>query len=1570
MPINPHTSWRARTSRRGRLAAVVAGALVAGVAAGITAATAAPPGDEPGVTMRAFQLGQPISDICTLKSGQTPNVDLLKPTIDWDAPEDFGGLQDNYLVQVLANLTIDTAGTYMFRLTSDDGSELVIDDQVVVDHDGLHGPTAKDGSVTLTAGVHALRVNYFEATNGERLTLSWQKPGQTSFSVVPTSVLSTEAGVTRVTAPGFKQCEGQDDSAGDGLQLDAVNPAYDLVDLRPTGFEPQVSGLEWDGDDLLVLTWGGNGNDQGNVSLGQLYRLEGVKTATSPADVTRTLIADTLKEPMGVKVVDGDIYVSEKNRLTKLVDAGGDGVFEGKETVATWPFDGNFHEFAFGMLYRDGKFHLNLSVSINLGGATTVPQGSADRGTHITVDKETGEVEYVAGGLRTPHGMGWGPDGEIFVTDNQGGWLPASKLVEIKPGRFFNHFTTGPGGVKGRFDEEPVTKPILWMPQNEIANSPSQPVLVEEGPYAGQLLIGDVTYGGLQRAYLDKVDGEYQGALFRMSQGLEAGVSRVLRDDDGTLYVGGLGAGGNWGQTGKLRFGLQKLELNGNVPFDMESMKVVEGGFEITYTEPLSAATIAGLADEYSLEQWRYKATSQYGGPKLDEETLEVTGATASPDGRTVSIQVAGMKPDRVVHLRSPRPFESASGETLWSTEAWYTLNTYPGYVEPEPEPAPFGLYELEDGELSGSANIQTEHAGYSGSGFVAGMGDFGSGSTVDVVVDEAGPYDLTIGYANGPNPFSGAKRLSLLVNGQRQQISLPSTGTWQTWGTHTVRVDLPAGASTVTLEKVTGTDDDGHVNLDYVQVKVPTTLRYEAEAGVRAGGANVQTEHAGFSGTGYVGGLEPVGASVTMTVDAQEAGDHELTLAYANGPHPSPNLTKTLDVSVNGGAAHTLSLANTGAWNVWGTATETVALQEGTNTISYTVPAGNGQTNGRVNVDYLDVSATAPSCDPEAPVSPDDEFDGDALDGCRWTTILNPSPGGLEVADGQLRISAQSGDITGDVFSARNVVLQPAPEDGTWAATTQMSLTGTKDYLQGGLIAHTDTQNWAKLVAMRTPQGAWVLEFGRRVNGQMVYSNSPALPGAPDELQLQLASAGSTIQARYSLDQGATWQSMGAGYPSAGLVEPKIGVAAYNGNGSQVATFDRFTVTEPVVEPDTCEATEADPGYRMLYDGTAASLETWNMAGPGFFTREADCTLKGHGGLGLLWHEQPLEGDYSLQLDWKLTADHNGGVFVGFPDPGNDPWVAVDHGYEIQIDATDDADSTTGAVYNFQSADLAARDAALNPQGLWNHYEIRVEGKRIRIYLNDVLVNDFTSTAVDRLGWPSYVGLQNHGNGENVLYRDVQVKELDDPENVVPTVTVTPTPATVEVGKSAQVQVSVDSAAEETPTGEVVLSVDGTPLAPATLVDGTATVTVGPFGSAGTVALTASYDGDAAHDPAEGSGSLTVKPKVVVPPTPPAKPQVATVGTKVDANKARKQATIGLKCLKATCRVTATLVQSGKTLGSGKVTLQAGRSGKLKLKLTALARTRLKAKASVPATLVVRFADGSTQKLQVRLTR
>ena len=1313
------------------------------------------PPQEPGVTQRVFQLPRALSEICTIKEGQTPNVDVLKPTIDWSGDGDFGGLTDNFIVHVIANLTVPTAGIYTFRLTSDDGSELFIDDGLVIDHDGLHGETSMDGDVELTAGMHALRVNFFEAGGGQELTLSWRPPGASDFSVVPNSALSTDAGVVRVTSPGSKQCEGDIDSPGDGLPLDGVNPAYDLVNLRPAGFEPKVTGLEWMGDDLLVLTWGDDDGDPTSVTAaGEVWRLSGVKDADDPADVTPTMIAENLREPMGIKVVDGDIYVSEKHQLSKLLDSDANGAYESKDTIATWPFDGNFHEFAFGLLYRDGFFYLNLSVSIDLGGASTVPQGSDDRGTHLKINKDTGEIEYVAGGLRTPHGIGWGPENEIFVTDNQGGWLPANKLLHIQPGKFYNHYTTGPTGQPGRFDDERPTPPALWLPHNEIANSPSQPMLIPSGPFAGQMWIADVTYGGIQRAFLEKVEGSYQGAYFRMTQGLESGITHLALEDDGSIIVGGLGAGGNWGQTGKLLFGLQKLVPNGTETFDIQKMELAEGGFDLTYTKPLSDATLADLVDNYQVQQWTYVPTAAYGGPKVDEESLTVTDATVSADRKTVSLKIDGLKPNRVVHVRSPRPFDAQDGTQLLSTEAWYTLNTLPGYVAPVSE----GLYELEDGLLTGGAQFDTEHAGYSGTGFVSGFGTEGASVRVDVDAAKAGGYRMALRYANGPNPFNGPKTISLIVNGASRQITLPPTGAWPSYQFYVDDVTLDEGENTIELKHAAG--DDGHVNLDSLRLAPAGTTRYEAEAATLAGGANVQTEHPGFSGEGYVGGYQNQGASTTFKVNALADAPAEVTLGYANGPNPFAG-TKEVSLYVNNLFVKKLALPDTGAWATYGTLRDTLVLRAGSNDVSIRYDEGD---DGNVNLDYLDVEQNEPpQCAPG--IESNDEFDGDALDRCRWTTILNEDPTGYSLADGKLHIEAQAGDIVGGTVSARNVVLQQGPTDGSWAATTKVSIDGTDDYVQAGLVTHASAGSWGKVVVMRRPTGEWVTELARESG----FQNGPTLPaGAQNAITLQMIASDGRLRGRYSLDDGETWTEIGAGFPLAGLSAPGIGLSAYNGTGAEVGSFEYFHVGEPpdLPPPPPCEEPSTpEPGYTMLFDGTDESLEDWTYAGGGSFVREG-CAIKSVGAFGLLYTEEDSEAPYSLKLEWMMPGDDNSGVFVGFPDTGaNTDQTSISQGEEIQIDATDNPAQTTGAIYLEQAPDAAARDAALNPPGEWNEYEIVVREDRIVVYLNGTKINEWLDDDPNVDLATGRIGLQTHGAGDDVYFRNVRIRNLAAPE-------------------------------------------------------------------------------------------------------------------------------------------------------------------------------------------------------------
>ncbi|WP_039831599.1 ThuA domain-containing protein [Nocardiopsis valliformis] len=235
-----------------------------------------------------------------------------------------------------------------------------------------------------------------------------------------------------------------------------------------------------------------------------------------------------------------------------------------------------------------------------------------------------------------------------------------------------------------------------------------------------------------------------------------------------------------------------------------------------------------------------------------------------------------------------------------------------------------------------------------------------------------------------------------------------------------------------------------------------------------------------------------------------------------------------------------------------------------------------------------------------------------------------------------------------------------------------------------------------------------------------------------------------------------ATWEDVAEG-------EYSVSAVATDGDGG-TGTSAAHTVTvgdEP--DPVECAPPNVDDGYRALWDGE--SLDGWNMAGPGGFgivDGGEGCVLQTEGGMGLLWHEDEL-GSYRLKLDY-LTHEEtdNSGVFVGFPEPGDDPWVAVEEGYEIQIDpyGAPDGDplTRTGAVYSFQAADS-------HPEvvGEWNTMEIEVDDPMIRVWINGELVNEFESTDPARDLSSGQVGLQNHGDNDLVWFRDVQVIDLED---------------------------------------------------------------------------------------------------------------------------------------------------------------------------------------------------------------
>jgi len=106
---------------------------------------------------------------------------------------------DNFGFRFTANLTLSQAGTYTFFTTSDDGSQLFIDGQMVVDNDGLHGNKEEEGSINLAAGDHEVVVTYFEKGGGSSLFVQIDGPSLEKQSLH--SLLSPLDGTTAPVVP-------------------------------------------------------------------------------------------------------------------------------------------------------------------------------------------------------------------------------------------------------------------------------------------------------------------------------------------------------------------------------------------------------------------------------------------------------------------------------------------------------------------------------------------------------------------------------------------------------------------------------------------------------------------------------------------------------------------------------------------------------------------------------------------------------------------------------------------------------------------------------------------------------------------------------------------------------------------------------------------------------------------------------------------------------------------------------------------------------------------------------------------------------------------------------------------------------------------------------------------------------------------------------------------------------------------------------------------------------------------------------------------------------------------------
>jgi cytochrome c len=598
--------------------------------------------------------------------------------VNWDAKPTYGGtltkihayaddfkeMTDNFAISYEGFLKIEKAGTYVLRLASDDGSRLLIGEKEVINHDGLHGSTAKDAAVGLEKGLHPFRIEFFQGLGGRAITFQYRSIEGGEFVIVPQTMMVQDAArqseVVGLTMPLNESAT----IAGDRSPVAGVHPSFDLTAARPSTFLPKVGGMAFMEDGRMVVsTW---------EPTGSVYILSNLEQ-DDPEKIKVKRVAKGLAEPLGLTVVNGDIYVLQKQELTRLVDNDGDEIADEYQTVSNkWLVSSNFHEFAFGLIYRDGYFYGNLATGILPGGASA--KQVADRGKTIKISKEDGSVEFLTSGLRTPNGIGFGYNDEIFVSDNQGDWLPASKIMHVTKDAWFGSRSVDFEGTEGK--EE--TLPVVWLPQDEIGNSPSQPGILKHGVYKGHMIHGEVTHGGLKRVFVEEVDGKLQGALFRFTQGMEAGVNRIAWDNnDKHLYIGGIGNPGNWQHSGAQWYGLERLTFNEKSTFEMLAVRAKSNGVEIEMTEPI-APSFGNSAADYQVKQWYYKPTANYGGPKLDEKPLPIKSVNISKDRKKVFLELEGMKEGHVVYIRLAGAFISTKNQELWSTECWYTMNNIP----------------------------------------------------------------------------------------------------------------------------------------------------------------------------------------------------------------------------------------------------------------------------------------------------------------------------------------------------------------------------------------------------------------------------------------------------------------------------------------------------------------------------------------------------------------------------------------------------------------------------------------------------------------------------------------------------------------------------------------------------------------------------------------------------------------------------------------------------------------------------------------------------------------------------
>ena len=384
------------------------------------------------------------------------------------------------------------------------------------------------------------------------------------------------------------------------------------------------------GDRAAVCTW-----------MGDVWLVDGINS--KPQEFTWTRIATGMFQPLGLKIVEGKIFVTCRDQITQLVDTNDDG-----ETDYYRAFNHDaqvtehFHEFAMG-LQTDAHGNFYYTKAARHAKTALVPQ----HGTLLRVSPDGKTTEIIASGFRAPNGVCVNPDGTFYVSDQEGHWTPKNEINLIEKGKFYGNLM----GYHRGLTEADITSPMVWM-HNDFDRSPAEQLWVNSDKWGGlgsQLINLSYGTGYVYVVMEEKVNGRVQGGVVRIPDfDFPTGVMRGrFHPGDGQLYACGLfGWAGNKTRPG----GFYRLKHTGKPVHLPVAIHATKNGISLTFTNALDAKTAAD-PESYSVHRWGYKRTRNYGSRdyKADgsqgRDRVEVTGAKLSADKKSVLLQIADMKP-------------------------------------------------------------------------------------------------------------------------------------------------------------------------------------------------------------------------------------------------------------------------------------------------------------------------------------------------------------------------------------------------------------------------------------------------------------------------------------------------------------------------------------------------------------------------------------------------------------------------------------------------------------------------------------------------------------------------------------------------------------------------------------------------------------------------------------------------------------------------------------------------------------------------------------------------------------